>query len=141
VSQRYILFHDPKKSTAYNHDTDIRYSEALDAYADDDQCTRIFFAGWQRPPYFAGLSNKPEKVTLIQGHTMAPGLERISFRGSNKLPIALEITTFAGVFMPPNGRDLFRCNFLKGSGCKSWVCSDSIKVRTNLSQRKLETSL
>jgi hypothetical protein len=60
---------------------------------------------------------------------MAPGLERIGFRGPNMLPMALDITTFTEVFVSPTGRDLFRCNFLTGSGYKSWVCSDSIKVR------------
>jgi hypothetical protein len=105
-------------------------TEAFKAYADNVHCDKIFFAGSQRPSYLPGLSSKPKKVTLIQAHTMAPGLERISVCGQNKLPMALELTVFPAVFVPPQGQDLFRRNFgLRDSDFKSWLCLDSINVR------------
>jgi hypothetical protein len=65
---------------------------------------------------------------------MAPGLERISIRGPNKLPIPLELTAFPAVFVPPQGQDLFRRNLgLMDNDFKGWLCSDSISVRIEIS--------
>jgi hypothetical protein len=66
---------------------------------------------------------------------MAPGLERINIRGPNKIPMALDITTFAEVFVPPQGQDWFRRNFGSVNSCfKNWLCSVSIQVRMRLDE-------
>jgi hypothetical protein len=66
---------------------------------------------------------------------MAPGLERINIHGPNKLPMALRITNFPEVFVPPQGQDLFRKNLgLMDIDFKAWLCSDSNQVHTKILQ-------
>ncbi|KAF1940583.1 hypothetical protein EJ02DRAFT_455888 [Clathrospora elynae] len=94
---------------------ETKLMEAFEAYANDPGCAHIFFAGWRRPSYFAVLAAKPEKVTLVLGYGMAPGLERI---------LILNTTRFEEVFVQPKGRDIFRLNYSPGHG--AWICPSSV---------------
>jgi hypothetical protein len=73
---------------------------------------------------------------------MAPGLERMNIRGPNKIPMALDNTTFAEVFVPPQGQDWFRRNFGSANSCfKDWLCSASIQVHMRSDEYNFLSSL